>query len=129
VAIPQPSYSAVLGTNSVTITCTVSGTPSANSVAWTKIQGGQTTNVNIANSNGKYQGGAVNNPSLTILNIAQSDEANYVCSATNIAGTSSSQQAFLDVTGSKYSMYFKHRHICFVFVLRSCTVFSSLIKM
>jgi hypothetical protein len=43
-----------------------------------------------------------NNPSLTILNIAQSDEANYICSATNIAGTSSSQQAFLDVTGSKY---------------------------
>jgi hypothetical protein len=65
----------------------------ANSVAWTKIQGGQTTNVNIANSNGKYQGGSVNNPSLTILNIAQSDEANYICSATNIAGTSSSQQA------------------------------------
>jgi hypothetical protein len=51
-------------------------------------------------------------PSLTILNIAQSDEANYICSATNIAGTSSSQQAFLDVTGSKYSMYFKHRLIC-----------------
>ena len=102
VVIPQPSYSSILGSNGVTIGCVISGTPSANSVAWTKIQGGQTTNVNIANSNGKYQGGSVNNPSLTILNIAQSDEANYICSATNIAGTSSSQQAYLDVTGSKY---------------------------
>jgi hypothetical protein len=124
VVIPQPSYSSILGSNGVTIGCVISGTPSANSVAWTKIQGGQTTNVNIANSNGKYQGGSVNNPSLTILNIAQSDEANYICSATNIAGTSSSQQAFLDVTGSKYSMYFKHRLICFVFMFCVHALFS-----
>ncbi|XP_063441331.1 hemicentin-1-like isoform X2 [Mytilus trossulus] len=99
VTIDQPSLSAVLGSNSVTIGCTVTGQPSASSVSWTKNSGGQTTNINIGNS-GKYQGGSINNPSLTIFNIAQNDEANYVCSATNIAGTSSSQNAFLDVTGN-----------------------------
>ena len=107
VTIPQPSYSAILGTNSVTITCFISGNPSATSVSWNKNLNGVQTDLDIANSNGKYQGGSVNNPSLTILNVAQSDEANYVCSATNLVGTSSSQTAFLDVTGSKYSIYKK----------------------
>jgi hypothetical protein len=102
VSIPQPSYSAILGSPSVRIECIVNGIPSATSIEWTKNSGGQTTNLNVASNNGKYQGGNLGNPSLTIMNIVQSDEANYVCKATNIAGTASSQQAFLDVTGSKY---------------------------
>ena len=99
VTIPQPSYSALIGSNSVTITCFVSGTPSASSVSWTKTQNGVQTTLDITNSNGKYQGGTVSTPSLTIRNIVQNDEANYVCSATNLVGTASSQTAFLDVTG------------------------------
>ena len=101
VTIPQTSYSAVLGANSVTIPCTVTGSPSATSVSWTKTVSGSTTNINVGSSNGKYQGSTVSTPSLTILSVSQSDEASYKCSATNIAGTSSSQTAFLDVTGSK----------------------------
>lgn len=107
VTIPQPSYSAILGSPSVRIECIVSGIPSATSIEWTKNSGGQISNLNVASINGKYQGGTLGNPSLTIMNIAQSDEANYVCKATNIAGTASSQQAFLDVTGSKYYKMFQ----------------------
>jgi hypothetical protein len=120
VQILQNSYSALLGSNSVTIDCTVTGNPAATSVSWTKTQGSQTTNLNIANNSGKYQGATVNTPSLTILNIAQSDEANYVCSATNIVGTASSQTAFLDVTGSKFLTVLSVDHVLNVILFSFC---------
>jgi hypothetical protein len=49
----------------------------------------------------KYSGSTVSTPSLTITNAQNSDEGNYVCYATNLAGTGSSSQTFLDVVGSK----------------------------
>ena len=79
----------------------MSGTPQATSVTWTKTVGGQTTEIDMASNSGKYSGSTVSSPSLTIQNIEQDDEGDYVCTATNIVGTAKSQTAFFDVTGSK----------------------------
>ncbi|CAC5393170.1 HMCN [Mytilus coruscus] len=92
-------YTVNLG-SSVTIQCTVFATPSASSVTWKKISSnGAESFINVANSV-KYNGGTVGTPSLTVLNAGDSDEAYYVCSATNAAGTGTSAQSFLDVLGS-----------------------------
>jgi len=42
---------------------------------------------------------------LTITNAVSGDEGNYICTASNVVGTGSSQQTFLDVTGSMYNQY------------------------
>ena len=94
--------SADIGTYSYVITCTVTATPVATSWAWTKtpIGGGTAVTINQVTSTNKYE--VANNaasPSLTIKNIESSDEANYVCRATNTAGTRSSSNAQLTVTG------------------------------
>ena len=74
--------------------------PKENSVIWTKISEGVETVISVVNSNGKYLGGTVKSPSLTITNTTISgDEAYYVCSATNSLGTGKSDQVFLDVLG------------------------------
>ena len=94
--------SADIGTYSHVIRCTVTATPVATSWAWTKtpIGGGTSVTINQGTSTNKHE--VANNavrPSLTIKNIASSDEANYMCSATNTAGTRSSGNAQLTVTG------------------------------
>jgi hypothetical protein len=48
----------------------------------------------------------VNQPSLTINNAGNSDEAFYVCSATNSVGTGQSSQTYLDVVGGKINLFF-----------------------
>ena len=106
VTIQSTSFNAVIGSNSQTLGCTITGTPQATSVTWTKTVGGQTTDIDVASNSGKYSGSTVSSPSLIIQSIAQSDEGNYVCTATNVVGTSSSQAAFFDVTGSKWYMFF-----------------------
>jgi hypothetical protein len=74
-------------------------------VSWTKIQNGISTNIVLSNT-GKYSGSAVNQPSLTINNAGNSDEAFYVCSATNSVGTGQSSQTYLDVVGGKINLFF-----------------------
>ncbi|XP_063420714.1 hemicentin-1-like [Mytilus trossulus] len=97
ITIPQSSYSVLIG-QQVTISCTVTGTPTQTNVFWSKVVNGVLTNVGI-NGNGRYSGGTTSAPSLTITNTQRSDEGTYVCYATNIVGTSNSQNTFLDVTG------------------------------
>lgn len=92
------SYSVIVG-NTVTLGCEVSATPRENNVYWRKIVNGSPQEIDLNNS--KYSGSTVGQPSLTIRNAANSDEGNYICYATNIAGTGSSSQTFLDVEGSK----------------------------
>lgn len=98
VSIAQATYTVTTG-QAVTLSCTVSATPTHTSVVWRRILGGVTTVITIDNS--KYQGGSVANPSLTITNAAASDQASYTCSATNTVGTGNSGQTALTVTGSK----------------------------
>lgn len=81
-----------------TIVCTVDSTPSATSVQWQKIQNGIPSTLTIS---GRYSGGTVSSPSLVISNVDSSDEAFYVCSATNSVGTGQSSQTYLDIQGSK----------------------------
>ena len=64
--------------------CTVQGTPAAQYISWTR------NGISIAMNNSKYTGGNTWNPSLTITSFHASDAGNYVCSATNAAGTSTS---------------------------------------
>ena len=102
IVVAPATGSAVIGTNSYVITCTVTATPVATSWSWTKtpIGGGTAVTINQGTNTNKYV--VANNaasPSLTIKNIESSDEANYVCRATNTAGTRSSGNAQLTVTG------------------------------
>jgi hypothetical protein len=104
VNIGSTSYSVNYG-NSITLVCTVTANPVHTTVSWTKIQNGISTNIVLSNT-GKYSGSAVNQPSLTINNAGNSDEAFYVCSATNSVGTGQSSQTYLDVVGGKINLFF-----------------------
>ena len=105
VQVLSNSYSVTLG-NSITLECVVTATPTHTSVQWQRIVNGQTTNINLGTGNNKYSGSTVNTPSLTISASENSDEGYYTCSATNIAGTGTSQQTYLDVVGSMSDLFF-----------------------
>ncbi|XP_033751318.1 hemicentin-1-like isoform X3 [Pecten maximus] len=96
VQVAQAFYSVQRG-QSVTLVCTVSGTPSATSVSWRRTSNSVTNAVTIDNN--KYQGSSVNSPSLIINNADSVDTGTYVCTATNSIGTASSTQTTLSVTG------------------------------
>lgn len=86
---------------SVTIHCIASvsqGSPALTAVYW--LLNGQ--NMDISNSV-RYSGGIVNNPSLSIHNIASTDAGEYRCGATNLVGSSTSS---LSVTLGNI----KHKH-------------------
>ena len=97
------SYIIELPGSSVTLGCTVTSNPGHFQVFWRKTVNGQESDINVVNSGGKYSGSTVANPSLTINNAASSDEATYICYATNSVGTGQSTSTSLDVVGSKYS--------------------------
>jgi hypothetical protein len=71
------------------------------------LNGQTSTNIDAVNSNGKYAiASSTTNPDLTINNINFSDDANYVCFATNIVGTRDSGNARVDVKGCKLNMFY-----------------------
>ena len=78
--------------------CTVQGTPAAQSISWTR------NGISIAIDNSKYTGVNTANSSLTINNFKSNDAGNYVCSATNAAGTSTSSVSSLTHGGKYESM-------------------------
>lgn len=91
----------ILG-NTITLDCQIDATPRGTVVFWRRVINKQLTNIDLGtNNNKKYSGSTVSTPSLTITNAQNSDKGNYVCYATNLAGTGSSNQTFLDVVGSK----------------------------
>ena len=107
VAIPTvqvsfPSYN-VNYFSSITLICSVVSQPAALQVYWRKTLAGTTTNIDVINSGGKYSGSTISTPSLTVINAASSDEANYTCYATNSVGTGQSTSTSLNVIGSKYT--------------------------
>lgn len=108
VAVPSVvigSGSAVVYGGNITIACSISSNPSAQSVSWQKTVNGATTTLNI-NGNQRYQGGTLSNPSLTIYNVNLADKGEYRCVATNIVGSGQSGPAIVDVTGSKTFLHF-----------------------
>lgn len=64
-------------------------------------------------SSNKYSGSTVNTPSLTINNVVLSDEASYVCFATNGVGTGQSSQTTVDVAGGKEIFYMIRIYVIF----------------
>lgn len=101
VNIGSTSYSVNYG-NSITLVCTVTSNPVHTSVTWNKIQNGVSTTISV--NSGKYSGGTVSQPSLVINNAGNSDEAFYICSATNSVGKGQSSQTYLDVVGGELMM-------------------------
>lgn len=109
--VPQQQYNVDYG-QTITLTCTVTSNPVHTVVYWQKIQNGQPTNINVVSSN-KYSGSTVNTPSLTINNVVLSDEASYVCFATNGVGTGQSSQTTVDVAGGKEIFYMIRIYVIF----------------
>jgi hypothetical protein len=60
------------------LSLTVTGTPAATGITWTRLRNNQLTTLDIVNSNGKYTGGTTSNPHLTISNFQSSDAGTYV---------------------------------------------------
>ena len=104
VSVPQDPYDVQDG-NSITIPCIVTGNPMATEVRWKKIENGVTEDIDVLSSGGKYAGSSLITPSLTINNVAKTDSAYYQCTATNVEGTSSSQDIFVNVYGGKFYAY------------------------
>jgi len=53
----------------------------------------------VVDVDGKFSGGTLSDPSLTINNIAKSDEGIYACIANNCFGTTSSEDSVLTCKG------------------------------
>ncbi|CAG2256290.1 HMCN [Mytilus edulis] len=126
VTIGSNYYSVNYG-NTATIVCNVVATPTETSISWQKILNGIPSTVVIS---GRYQGGTVSSPNLIITGAESTDEAFYICSASNSLGTGQSSQTYLDVQGCKYQKLFLVYGYCptitqfrLVFLSRSqCTV-------
>ena len=100
VQVLSTTYSVLFG-GTIDLGCQVKANPSATNVYWQKLLNGVLITVDMSTNNfNKYSGSTVQSPSLTIISTTESDQGNYICSAINSAGTSSSSQTFLDVVGS-----------------------------
>lgn len=103
VNISPISATVIIGQNQ-TISCTVTGIPLATSIIWEFTPDGGTHSLplHVEDSSGKYTGGSVHNPSLTITNFQPDDAGSYVCFAFNAVGVSScSIPSIFEYTGKK----------------------------
>jgi hypothetical protein len=82
-----------------TITCSVSSISAVTDLAWNKTTRAGNEIVNVVGVDGKFSGGTLDDPSLTINNIAISDEGIYVCRATNRFGITSSKDSVITCKG------------------------------
>ena len=101
--IGSSNYQALVG-NTITLGCTVTANPFAQSVYWERDINGVVTTIGPSTNPSKYGGSTTVNPSLTINDLDFSDEGNYRCHATNIVGTGRSSQGFLDIQGRKLNI-------------------------
>lgn len=117
VEIQSSSYTVAYGSQ-IRLQCVVNSIPPATSVDWLKTYQGVTSTINL--SQFKYSGGTINDPSLRIFNAELSDEATYVCTATNIVGTAASQEMTLSVVVCKYVVTNYSINCTFFLYLQSC---------
>jgi hypothetical protein len=110
VRVQSNSYSVLLG-QTTTLVCTISANPSATSVLWYKVISGVQSG--LSTTPGKYNSPTVSSPNLVINTAALNDAGYYVCTATNVVGTGTSSQTYLDVTGSEYCL--KNKPFCHIF--------------
>lgn len=105
VTITQTSYSVITGSNQQ-IPCFVSANPTASFIGWTFRSATSGTTITITSSTSGYSivTSSTSQSTLTILAADNNDEGTYTCQATNQVGNGS-DSAFLDVTGSKFSMF------------------------
>ena len=93
-----PTNADLVGGQSHTITCSVSSILGVTDVTWIKTTASYDTIINVC-EDGKFSGGTLSDPSLTINNIVKSDEGTYMCRATNFFGTASSKDSVLTCKG------------------------------
>ncbi|CAC5365722.1 HMCN [Mytilus coruscus] len=104
----SPISATIINGQNQTINCIVTGKPPATSIIWEFTPNGGTHSLPILvdDSNGKYAGGSVNNPSLTITNCQPADAGSYKCYALNAVGLSSCIiPSVLDYTGTDEETY------------------------
>jgi hypothetical protein len=95
----SPTNVEVVGGQSHIITCSVSSISVITDLTWIKTTAVGYEIVNVVGVDGKFFGGTLSDPSLTINNIAKSDEGIYVCKATNCLGITSSEYSVLTCKG------------------------------
>jgi hypothetical protein len=95
----SPTNVEVVEGQSNTIACFVSSISDITDVTWIKTTVVGNEIVNVAGVDGKFSGGTLSSPSLTINNIAKLDEGTYMCRATNCFGTTSSEYSVLTCKG------------------------------
>ncbi|XP_071154412.1 neuroglian-like [Mytilus edulis] len=76
----------------ITLFCEASGLPNVISVEWKKKQNGV-----FISFTGNIQGGDINSPPLTFSSTTLGDIGEYICTATNLLGNTSSSPVLLDV--------------------------------
>ncbi|XP_041372555.1 B-cell receptor CD22-like [Gigantopelta aegis] len=89
VTTPSLKYS-VNESTTVCLRCNVKSYP-ASTITWTK------DNKPLSVESGRYHLGRASEPTLTISNVMVTDRGKYICSATNIRGTTKSKEIVLDV--------------------------------
>lgn len=80
-----------------TLTCLVLGRPQPTTLSWIRRVKGVETSIDL--TGGKYSGGSIVCPSLTIKCIDKSDEGSYICKARNEAGEGCSNELHLSLFG------------------------------
>ncbi|OWF42447.1 Hemicentin-1 [Mizuhopecten yessoensis] len=90
------TYSVPIG-GSATLGCTITSSPAATSIFWSKVTNGASSTISTA-GNSRYSGGTLSSPSLVITSLQSSDAGSYRCNAVNSVGTGQSSLTSLIAT-------------------------------
>lgn len=98
--VPKDAYTVRKGLT-VTLVCNFNANPPAQSVQWIKLPHNTdaSIHINVTKHDTKYNGSSIHSPSISIHNVQEADEANYLCQVTNAIGTGSSIEIDLVVDG------------------------------